>query len=190
MNAHEGNKPYHCPSCEYACSNPSNLRRHKKAKHGIDNPTVRAVTPAEPNVVQAPAAAANAPGQVDYDQVADAERTKEGEAQGGARKKTKSKKLKSSPANPLPPTKPCSSKSQEATTVDSKEIPIDDPVFEDIITPEVETYYYQGYCYQVLQAAPVEDLDLHNIQTSPVLDQPRAAETLMFEADDADSYAY
>ena len=65
-----------------------------KSKHGVDNPVVRAVTPAEPNVVQAPAAAANAPGQADAAQVADSEKTKVVEAQGGARRKTKKIKSK------------------------------------------------------------------------------------------------
>ena len=105
MNAHEGIKPYHCPSCEYACTQVGNMRSHMKRKHGIDNPTVRAVTPAEPNVVQAPAEAAIAPGQVDAAQATDVEKTKEGQAQGGARRKTKKikpKKLKSSSVNPLP----------------------------------------------------------------------------------------
>ena len=36
----------------------------------------------------------------------------------------------------------------------------------------------------------MENLRYLDIQKNPALDQPRAAETLMFEADDADSYAY
>ena len=77
------------------------MRSHMKNVHGIDNPIVRAVTPAEPNIVQVPAAAANAQGQADAAQVADSGKTEDGQAQGGARrktKKTKSKKLKSFPS--------------------------------------------------------------------------------------------
>ena len=102
MNAHEGIKPYHCPSCEYACTQVGNMRSHMKRKHGIDNPTVRAVTPAEPNVVQAPAAAG---AQKEAIEAAGVGREQEGQAQGGARRKTKKikpKKLKSSSVNPLP----------------------------------------------------------------------------------------
>ncbi|XP_062331725.1 zinc finger protein 711-like isoform X2 [Osmerus eperlanus] len=38
MRTHTGEKPYHCPHCEFRCADQSNLKTHIKSKHGADLP--------------------------------------------------------------------------------------------------------------------------------------------------------
>uniref|UniRef100_A0A8C5DM09 Zinc finger protein 711 n=2 Tax=Gouania willdenowi TaxID=441366 RepID=A0A8C5DM09_GOUWI len=38
MRTHTGEKPYHCPLCEFRCADQSNLKTHIKSKHGADLP--------------------------------------------------------------------------------------------------------------------------------------------------------
>uniref|UniRef100_A0A1A8FLZ0 Zinc finger protein 711 n=1 Tax=Nothobranchius korthausae TaxID=1143690 RepID=A0A1A8FLZ0_9TELE len=38
MRTHTGEKPYHCPHCEFRCADQSNLKTHIKGKHGADLP--------------------------------------------------------------------------------------------------------------------------------------------------------
>ncbi|TNM98650.1 hypothetical protein fugu_013214 [Takifugu bimaculatus] len=38
MRTHTGEKPYHCPHCEFRCADQSNLKTHIKSRHGADLP--------------------------------------------------------------------------------------------------------------------------------------------------------